>query len=77
MTMHESYVRQRSGNLKRVYSALGNAKTAMRETAPHLRDYADYGVYDGAREVFNRRMEAIARLQVEVTEEAKQLQRSI
>jgi len=77
MTMYESYVRQRVENLKHVYSALGNVKTALRETAPHGRDYADTASFDKARGVFDRRMEAIARLQVEVTEEAKQLQRSI
>lgn len=75
MSMYDAYIAGRVENLKRVYSALGNAGKLLRETAPNARDYPDGAAFEAARAVYKQRAETIARLQTEITEEAKQLQR--
>ena len=75
--MQESYVETRIEALKRVYSTLNAVKTALRETAPNMRDYWSASDFERARQTYNDRMEGVARFQVQITNEAKELQKEV
>ena len=77
MTMQEAYTESRVEALKRVYVALNAVKTALRETAPNMQDYWSSSDFERARQTFNERMEGIARFQVQITNEAKSLQKEV
>ncbi|MFH1184673.1 MAG: hypothetical protein V1755_06495 [Chloroflexota bacterium] len=77
MTMQEAYAESRVEALKRLYVSLNAVKTALRETAPNMRDYWSSSDFERARQTFNDRMEGIARFQVQIMDEAKSLQKGV
>jgi hypothetical protein len=74
-TMYESYVESQVESRKRIYVACQALKTALRETAPNMRDFSAASDFEKARDVYSERMEGVSRLMVAVTNEAKALQK--
>jgi hypothetical protein len=76
-TMHEAQASSKVEALKRVYSALGQAKRLLSDLdiVPNMRDYHSLESFNAARQIYASRVARIVELQNELTGEARFLQR--